>query len=353
MLSECPRLAQLNHRSEHFLLSYSSIESVADVDEHNSRRSFFDGMSEVHSRKSLRHTRSKRTLPVADPSPKPTPSRSASIRDHLTPSPKVEPLQNEKPYHYQKRSAISFHNGAIGEPSPDEQTLEVTKRRAGALEIAIRAIESASYLPTSIGGTSTPDGSSGSLCLPTFDDLDSVSSESIYSPIEYMDDKVEQRAPEDVFKQRLLKRSVSFNNIELPTPLTPLRSQMVSFSRPTPQVYPYLICQASARQDSSQQVTHQSPINHIRISVPLKTSPAPRFAPLSPPALPNRNPKRTPSDSGHGPLIHATLDRPFLKEGQVKSGMFTPGPRTIVLNRPAPSPSSERREPLSSFGKRF
>lgn len=323
-------------------------------------------MSNVDSRKTLKRTRSKRTRFVADTSPKPARSWSASIRDYLTPSPTVEPLQNEKPYHYRKRSAISFQNSAIGERTPDEQSFEVTKRRAGALDIAIRAIESASYIP---GAIITLDGSNGSSCLPAFDDLDSVSSGSIYSrthsttpPIhravlstEDMDDNMEQRPPqEDVFEQRLLQRSAAFDGDGLhTTPLTPRRSQTVSFSRPTPQVYPYLICQASARQDSSQQDPHQSPTNHIRIKVPSETIPAPRFMPLPPSALPNRNPKRIPSDSGHGPLIHTTLDLPFPEEGQDKADMFTPGPSTVVVKQPALSPSSWHQKPFTSIGKRF
>lgn len=346
--------------------SYRVIEPARDVDDYNSRQSFFDGMSKVDSRKTLKHTRSKRTRFMADTSPKPARSWSASIRDYLTQSPTVEPLQNEKPYHYQKRSARSFQNSAMRERTPDEQSFEVTKRRAGALDIAIRAIESASYIPD---GVITLDGSSGSSCLPALDDLDSVSSGSIYSPThspappvhrallstEDMDDDMEQRLPqEDVFKQRLLQRSVAFDNNELhTTPLTPRRLQTVSFSRPTPQVYPYLICQASATQDSSQQAPHQSHTNHIRIKVPSETSPAPHFTPLSPSALPNRNPKRTPSDSGHGSLIHTTLDLLFPEEGQDKADMFTPGPSTVVVKQPALPPPSWRQKPLTSIGKRF
>ena len=279
----------------------------------------------------------------------------------------IEPPRNEKSYHYRKRSlrrAMSFHNGDIGEPSPDRHTLEVAKRRAGALDTATRLIESASYTPVSPGGINSPDRSSGSSRPSGFDDLDSVSSGSVYSPtsspappvhrvllpIEDKEDEAEvlQEAPQEY--ERLVKHSASFDNT---SPSSHPRPRMVSFCRPTPQVYPHLICQTTAQQESSQQDLHQPPTSPVRVTVPSKATPAPRSAPLSPPLL-NRIPKRTPSDSGHGPLIHATLDRPFLEGGQDNSHELTSaGPRTIVPNQPALPPSSWRRKPLTTNGKRF
>jgi len=297
----------------------------------------------------------------------------ASICDHLTPPPMAKPPKSEQLYHYQKRSlrrAMSFHDSDIEEPSPDEHNVGIVKRRAGAFGTAIRAIESASYIPASPCSINTPDRSSGS-CPFGFDDIDSACSGSIYSPISSpaptvhrvlppIEDKEEDRAeeiPQEApqeygFEQRLVKRSASFDSHKPPTsPLSPFRPQIVSFSRPTPQVYPYLSSHATVRQESSHQVARRSPTSPTRINVPLEATSEHCSAPLSPP-LPNRNPRRTPGNSGHGPLIHATLNQPFLG-GQDKLDVFTPGPRTIMLKQPTPPPSSWQRKPLTSIGKRI
>jgi len=258
----------------------------------------------------------------------------------------VEPLRNKQPYHYHKRSlrrAMSFHSGDTGEPSLDEHNLESAKRRAGTLDTAIRAIESAPYMPVS------PCNMSDQSSRPypfAFNNIDSIGSGSTYSPTrsptptvhrvllftEYKEDKVE-RVPKEaprgyIFGQPLAASSDS--DKPRASPLSPLH-------RPTPQVYPRVTCQTTARQDSLHKVVHRSPM-------PTNVPSSGHFpAPLSPPPLPNRNPRRTPSDSGHGPLIHATLDRPFRGGGQGKLGVSTPGPRTIVLKQPAAPPSSGDR----------
>ena len=345
---------------------------MADDDEHDFNRSFFDGMGEDCP---LKQKTPKRTRSMADISLKSKRSWFASIRDHLVPPPM--PKQNDKPYHYQKRSlrrAMSFQNDGIGEPSPDKHTLEAAMRRAGVLDTAIRTIESASYIPGSPCSINTPDRSSGSSRPFASDDLASVSSASIYSPnssptplshrvllpIADKKDKAEQipeAPPGYVFEQRRIKRSVSFDNDKLPTPpLSPLRPRMVSFSRPTPQVYPYLTCHSTtgqtAGQETSQQVSRQSCTSFTRVNVPSRVNPAPS-APLPRPP-PNRNPKRTPSDSGHGPLIHATLDRYSIDGGgQDKSSGSTLVSTAIVPRQSTPPPSSWRRRPLPSTGKRF
>lgn len=320
------------------LFSYSD---TADVNEHDNRQSFFEGMDKVDRASKQKPLR--RTCSMADISLKSIRSWFASIGDHLSPPPMVERPQSERPYHYRKRSlrrAVSFHNGDIGDPSPDEQTVDTARRRAGTLGTTIRAIESASYIPASPFSTNAPNRSSGSYPL-AFDDIDSVSSRSLYSPTsspaspvhrvilftEYKEDKVEKMAKdarrEYAFEQPL---AASFDSDKPPaSPLGTLRPRTVSFSRPTPQVYPHLICQATARQESLRQVVRRSP---VRVDVPLETTPEHCPAPLSPPPLPNRNPKRTPSDSGHGPLIHATLDQSFRRGGQAK---FTQGPNAVVL----------------------
>lgn len=291
----------------------------------------------------------------------------ASIGDHLTP-PVVQPSLSDQPYHYHKRSlrrTMSFHNGDIGGPSPDEQNVEIAQRRAGALGTAIRAIESASYIPASPFRVNSPVRSSGSYPF-AFDDVDSVSSRSIYSPIsspvstvhrvllftEDKEDKVEQ-IPNDATREYAFAQplAASIDGDKPPAPpLSTLRPGKVSFSRPTRQVYPHLICPVTARQESLHQVVHQSP---VRINVPLEATSEHCLAPLSPPPLPDRNPKRTPSDSRHGPLIHATLDQSFRGGGQDKFVGFTPGPGANVLKSPAPPPSSRRQKPLTPIGKRL
>jgi hypothetical protein len=239
----------------------------------------------------------------------------ASISNYLSPPPKVEPPKNEQPYHYHKRSlrrATSFHNGDT-EPSPDEHNIEIAKRRAGTLGTAIRSIESASYMPVPPCSINRSSGSSPF----AFDDIDSVSSGSIYSPTvhrvllftEHKEDTIE-KIP-NVFEQPLAASSNS--NKPTASSLRPLR-------RPTRQAYPHIIYQTTAQQDSLHKVVHRPP---MRINIQSKTTSEHFPAPLSPPPLPNRSPKRTPSDSGHGPLIHATLDRPFRGGGQGKLDVFT------------------------------
>ena len=279
---------------------------------------------------------------MADISLKSIRSWFASIGTHSTPPPMVEHPQSEQPYHYRKRSlrrTVSFHNGDIGDPLPDEQNADIAQRRAGTFGTAIRAIESASYIPAPPFNINAPDRSSGPYTL-AFDDIDSVSSRSIYSPTsspaspvhrvllftEYKEDEVEQ-VPKDSRRGYAFERplAASFDSDKPPaSPLRTLRPRTVSFSRPTPQVYPHLICQTTARQESLHQVVHRSP---VRTNVPLVATSGHCPAPLSPPPLPNRNPKRTPSDSGHGPLIHATLDQSFRGGGQDK---FAPGPNAVV-----------------------
>ena len=291
----------------------------------------------------------------------------ASIGDHLTPPSVVQPPQNEQPYHYRKRSlrrATSFHSGDIGGPSPDEQNVEIVQRRAGALGTAIRAIESASYIPASPFSTNSPERSSSSYPF-AFYDIDSISSRSLYSPIsspvstvhrvllftEHEEDKVEE-TPKDASREYAFEHLAASIDSDKPPapPLSTLRPGVVSFSRPTPQVYPHLICPAPARQESLHQVVDQSP---VRTNVPLEATLEHRPVPLSPPPLPNRNPKRTPSDSGHGPLIHATLDQSFRGGGQDKLVVFTPGPDANVLKSSAHPLSSRRQKPLTPIGKRL
>ena len=323
---------------------------TADVTEHDYRQSFFEGMGIVV--KASKQQPLRRTCSMVDISLKSIRSWFASIGDHSTPPPVVEHPQSEQPYHYRKRSlrrAVSFRNGDIGDPSPDEQNVDIAQRRAGTLGTAIRAIESASYVPPSPFSINTLDRSSGSYQL-AFNDIDSVSSRSAYSPTsspvspvhrvllftEYKEDKVEQ-IPKDARREYAFEQplAASFDSDKPPaSPLRTLRPRTVSFSRPTPQVYPHLICQTTAQQESLHQVVHRSP---VRTNVPLEATSGHCPAPLSPPPLPSRNPKRTPSDSGHGPLIHATLDQSFRRGGQDK---FTPGPNAVVLK------SSQQPRPL-------
>jgi hypothetical protein len=302
----------------------------------------------------------KRTRSMADISIMSKRSWFASLRDHLAPSSMVELSQSEKPYHYQKRSlnhAVSIHTNDVGEPSPYKQTLKV----------ASRAIEPAPASPDSID---TPNRSSGFSRPCAFDDFDSVSSGSIYSPISSPpplvhcvlppiedEDTIEQtlqKAPEEsVFEQRLAKHATLCDNDKRPTPPpSALYPRTVSFSRPTPQVYPYLINETTAQQERSQRAPPRPPTSLVRTNVASQPTPPPLSAPLPTPPLPNRNPRRSPSDSGRMPLIHATLDRPFLGRPQDKSSVLTPSPTTIVLKQPVP-PLSRRQKRLTSVGTPF
>lgn len=217
-----------------------SYSSSADVNERDFSPSFFEGKNKVDralKQKPLRRPHSMVSL-------KSMRSWFASIGDYLTQPPMVEPPKHEQSYHYHKKSlrrTVSLRKDDTRGPSPDENNIEIAKRRAGAFGTTIRAIESASYTPVSPCSINTPDRLSGSWIA--FDDIDSVSSRSIYSPpvspaptvhrvhlfTEHKEDKVEKipnEAPQAYVSEQPLAISPSD---KLPASvLSPFRPRIVS-----------------------------------------------------------------------------------------------------------------------------